>query len=738
MGFAIRDKHDMRLFKRRSSDPNPQLESLSTLSETEGNLTQSARVHSIETVVEATKSNLSGWGRTWEKLKRGNSSEQLRTKNKKRGWSPLKKRNDQKNSSPCTSNDEDEKSELKLSQTDLRKIYDMYRNMNDRSERIIHTKRKTKCISDTLELSQQQLLDYLILMKPNAEELDKIFSEINEECPPRNESRLGVVSEERKSRTSRFRSLFTRSSSKSDDEGDFRHHPKNSSTDSLTSLINFIIPSRKSISNFSPKLSTKCKSDESGYGSDSTKAASIDSPIGSIKSQISNISNEQGVDQNSTVTASDYYNDDTDTAEEDNVQDTTITPAVEFFRLPSKKRPRSRSDDSDSLSRRKSFKFKKSPIKKDKFKMSIEDLTQNCDKLQLDTGHAGGSKPRQPNSTNTEKEFKCVRLKIGRHDVLGIKIGPNYGRDLATSYSITDISPNSVAKRNGILRIGDEVVRLNGVRIKGCPVSIARSYLEPKDGELEIVITRLPVETARYESKRKKSILIEATSPKRDLLFTDKKKMFSPVPVHSSKTGKYSVSSSNLKMNGSRFVGLSDILKDRNDELESKVTFSEKPRTNPEQNVDIFKKPLGYGKCNETTSKTVTGMRKFSVSSDTPPRRSDVIAIENKTEKNHKNPFKTVVFHKGPGHKSLGFSIVGGKDSPRGPMGIYVKTIFQQGQAGDSGVMNEGDEIISINGTSFRGLAHHEAVSVFKNIKCGEVVMELAPRQHFKLFSSSL
>ncbi|KAK8751822.1 hypothetical protein OTU49_010449, partial [Cherax quadricarinatus] len=89
---------------------------------------------------------------------------------------------------------------------------------------------------------------------------------------------------------------------------------------------------------------------------------------------------------------------------------------------------------------------------------------------------------------------------------------------------------------------------------------------------------------------------------------------------------------------------------------------------------------------------------------------------------------QTVAFEKGRGRKSLGFSIVGGRDSPKGSMGIFVKTIFPNGQAAEENKLKNGDEILAVNGKTLSGLSHAEAIAVFKSIRAGKVIMHVGRR----------
>jgi C-terminal processing protease CtpA/Prc len=91
--------------------------------------------------------------------------------------------------------------------------------------------------------------------------------------------------------------------------------------------------------------------------------------------------------------------------------------------------------------------------------------------------------------------------------------------------------------------------------------------------------------------------------------------------------------------------------------------------------------------------------------------------------------YMNVTFYKGAGHKSLGFSIVGGSDSPKGEMGIFVKTIFMSGQAAENGSLVEGDEILCVNDESVNGMTHAQAINCFKKVRQGPLQMKVCRRK---------
>lgn len=119
----------------------------------------------------------------------------------------------------------------------------------------------------------------------------------------------------------------------------------------------------------------------------------------------------------------------------------------------------------------------------------------------------------------------------------------------------------------------------------------------------------------------------------------------------------------------------------------------------------------------------MTGMRKFQVvrkRATNPvscPRRATSLSMD----------LLTITLEKGAS-KKLGFSIVGGSDSNKGSMGIFVKDIMAGGQAAEEGTLKVGDEILAINGISMDGLTHARALQTFKAAKAGKMVLHVGRR----------
>jgi hypothetical protein len=109
---------------------------------------------------------------------------------------------------------------------------------------------------------------------------------------------------------------------------------------------------------------------------------------------------------------------------------------------------------------------------------------------------------------------------------------------------------------------------------------------------------------------------------------------------------------------------------------------------------------------------------------------SNFCTLPRKPRANSNCTFHTITFEKGPGKKSLGFTIVGGADSPRGALGIFIKSILPTGQAIECGLLRAGDEILAVNGNVCHDLSHQDAVRLFKSVRTGEIVLNICRRRN--------
>lgn len=299
--------------------------------------------------------------------------------------------------------------------------------------------------------------------------------------------------------------------------------------------------------------------------------------------------------------------------------------------------------------------------------LDTTDVTRNTAKrvLTLNEFALPNTVSKTVSKTLVRRELKTMKLTVNHTVGLGISVER---REAARPfYVIAKMDSNGEAARSKQFRIGDEIVRVCGRRIRGMSMAEARNALRSCVGTVELQVAREPMKIGDTWG----DVLTRTRSDPDSWISKNQRTEFQPASRASSSTNRTSDANASL---------------------------------------------------DDTTDRKITGMKKFQIvkkrSVETPAvQRGSSLAMD----------LLTIVLTKGA-PKKLGFSIVGGVDSNKGRMGIFVKDIMPDGQAAEEGTLRAGDEILAINGTSLDGLTHAKALQMFKNAKAGNLILHVARR----------
>ena len=258
--------------------------------------------------------------------------------------------------------------------------------------------------------------------------------------------------------------------------------------------------------------------------------------------------------------------------------------------------------------------------------------------------------------------------------------------------------------RDGVLSVGDELVNINGKRLRGVSVDSVRHILSSCARSAEAVVARTEADTSSVRSEDRLVLWSKAGAGNYSTVIT----------VGGAAEGRSVVTGVDTPHITRHCIQLAL-------SSEPMTKLSHTPPKPARKSSSVASSSLSSSSGAEPSEPT------SSSSYCTLPRKQRGAASQT---------FFTVSFEKGPGKKSLGFSIVGGRDSAKGNIGIFVKTVLGEGQAADDGKLSEGDEILSVSGKTLTGLSHNEAISVFKRIRSGGVSLQVVRRPMTRLSRS--
>ncbi|XP_053614085.1 uncharacterized protein LOC128677345 [Plodia interpunctella] len=346
----------------------------------------------------------------------------------------------------------------------------------------------------------------------------------------------------------------------------------------------------------------------------------------------------------------------------------------------------------------------------------------------------------------TEKvpsEFKVVRiLRRNPTDELGIFIAKTKLSDEGhIGYLVAHVVPGGLAEKEGTLRIGDELVNVNGRRLRDLTMSEAKEALKSGSSEIDIVICRQrdkPDPKKRDSMQKSVTLMRESSVDYENAIILGKEKRVDKYDVRIDRRASQDEPACNRST-----LSAADEASDNAPSAHTHFLKGQNASYSSMNNKLLRRQVVSYGGANkdELALSCVSDVVDVDV-----PDCTDRIKVRHDSDCETQNPntanfctlprkprapthtYHTITFEKGPGKKPLGFTIVGGRDSPRGPLGIFIKSILPQGQAVDDGRLKAGDEVLAVNGQACHELAHVEALGLFKAVRAGSIELRICRR----------